>query len=113
MDSSCNESDGPENRIMVPVICEEAIMQWVTQPMDLLKVDIEGAEFDLVQSYRSLLGVPKWLVLEWHTVPGIENPRALLLHELETMGFRLIDERLNEKRQPPSGVFLMKKNMIP
>ncbi len=57
-----------------------------SRAIDLLKVDIEGAEFDFVENYRELLGRVGTLVIEIHGAP--EGREASLYHRLVEAGLR-------------------------
>jgi FkbM family methyltransferase len=58
----CN-SDSVE----VPILTAAEIVTAFHPPYDLLKVDIEGAEFELLQDYHQLLSHCEYLLLEWHS----------------------------------------------
>jgi FkbM family methyltransferase len=57
------------------------------KPIDLLKVDIEGAEFEFVQHYPRVLTQVNALMMEIHDVPG--ESREDLLVRLSQFGLRL------------------------
>jgi FkbM family methyltransferase len=51
----------------VPILTAAEIMSTFQPPYDLVKVDIEGAEYELFQNYRDLLSQCEHLLLEWHS----------------------------------------------
>ncbi len=60
-------------------------------PIDLLKLDCEGAEYDLLMDTRFAQLDVRALVLEWHT--NLQRPRAdaTIRERLATLGFSLVD----------------------
>jgi hypothetical protein len=87
------------NAADVPILTEAEILSIFRPPFELLKVDIEGAEYDLFTDYRDLLYRCENLVLEWHSWhPG--NGGLRQLKELASeCGFEQIGEL-----QPPRDV---------
>ena len=57
------------------------------RPIDLLKVDIEGAEFDFVEQYPELLNRVQALMIEIHQAPESKQKRLHL--QLAEAGLRL------------------------
>jgi FkbM family methyltransferase len=55
--------------------------------IDLLKVDIEGAEFDFVEQYPELLGRVQSVMMEIHEAP--ETAQRKLYSQLQVAGLRL------------------------
>jgi len=55
-----------EDVITVPRLRAENITQLLAPPYDLIKVDIEGAEFTLLETMGDLLAQARYLVIEWH-----------------------------------------------
>jgi FkbM family methyltransferase len=53
--------------VEVPILTAAEILTAFPPPYDLLKVDIEGAEYELLQNYRPLLSHCEYLLLEWHS----------------------------------------------
>ena len=51
----------------VPILTASEIMSTFQPPYDLIKVDIEGAEYELLQNYPDLLSHCEYLLLEWHS----------------------------------------------
>lgn len=67
-------SQTPPQTISVKTIVLSALL---TKPIDLLKLDVEGAENQIIQESAEKLKVVKNLILEYHKTP-ITNPRNKL-----------------------------------
>ncbi len=52
---------------LVRTLTESQLVEMLPPPYDLLKVDIEGAEYDLLTHYKGLIASAKYLLLEWHS----------------------------------------------
>jgi FkbM family methyltransferase len=59
--------DPQEVTEQVPVVSEAKIMDLLPPPYDLIKVDIEGSEYELIKAYPTLLSATKHLLMEWHS----------------------------------------------
>lgn len=77
--------DRAANTIAVPAI---TLHQWLDRPVDLLKLDIEGAELAVLQSIAPQLPQVRHLFVEYHSL--VDEPQGLsqLLGLLEDAGFR-------------------------
>jgi FkbM family methyltransferase len=51
----------------VPILTAEEIMATFPPPYDLVKVDIEGAEYEFLRNHREFLARCEYLVMEWHS----------------------------------------------
>jgi len=60
-------------------------------PIDLLKLDCEGAEYDLLMDSRFAQLDVRALVLEWHTGPQRPRADATIRERLAILGFFLVD----------------------
>jgi FkbM family methyltransferase len=78
--------------IKVPVKCLETIMEELGhEAIDLLKMDIEGAEYKVLESLLSSAIRPRQLLVEFHhrfTELGMESTRRAVVG-LTTAGYRL------------------------
>jgi FkbM family methyltransferase len=54
-------------RMVIPTVGASKLEDTLQGPCDLIKVDIEGSEYDLLENYGSLLSQTKHLLLEWHS----------------------------------------------
>jgi hypothetical protein len=71
----------------VPCLSDGDLQRAFPPPYDLIKVDIEGAEYDFVARYPGVCAAARALVVEWHA-PSAEDGRvAGLCRELAARGF--------------------------
>ena len=70
MASSRVPIDNKEKPIKISVLQVEEITNWKTPPYDLLKCDIEGAEYTLINEYSYILQNTRYLIIEWHKESG-------------------------------------------
>jgi FkbM family methyltransferase len=63
--------------------------QYMDRPIDLLKVDIEGAEFHVLRSARDKLHLVRRIFVEWHGLRNEKSSLSEMLELLESEGFRL------------------------
>lgn len=61
--------DHPGERAAVPIITPDRIVELISPPYDLVKVDIEGSEHDFIGHYRPVWSAARHLVLECHDSP--------------------------------------------
>tara|TARA_B100001093_G_scaffold442696_1_gene444584 strand:+ start:2700 stop:3482 length:783 start_codon:yes stop_codon:yes gene_type:complete len=88
MASSTKEGDGELRKIQTLRASDlEDQRLW-----DLIKVDIEGSEWELIQNYEYLLLNCRFLLLEWHSWHAGGGGKIQLLHVLNDMGFRIVEE---------------------
>jgi len=80
-----SSEDRDSNTITVPVT---RLRDYLTEQVDLLKIDIEGAEFEVLKDCSDLLYKVKNIFLEYHSFP--ERPQTLsdILCILSDNGFR-------------------------
>lgn len=78
----------------VPVIAlEKAWLGYVgDMPCNLLKIDIEGAELDVLRNERAFLGRVHAIVLEWHDPPAAREDVIELLRSLGFADVRVLCE---------------------
>ncbi|HLK16375.1 MAG TPA: FkbM family methyltransferase [Fimbriimonadaceae bacterium] len=68
MESSSERIDAQGgDRTSVKILTEAEILEALAPPYDLIKVDIEGGEFDFLTAYTELLSHTNRLILEWHS----------------------------------------------
>ncbi len=58
------ETESPQK---VRILTQEQILEKISPPFDLIKVDIEGSEVDFVYHYPKILKDTKALIIEWHS----------------------------------------------
>ena len=95
MGGSLFSSSAEDGHYDVKTLCLSDEPSLKDQSFDLIKCDLEGAEWDFIIHYTSLLERAKFLVMEWHSwhsghgcFPQIEN-------KLKKIGFQII------KSSPP------------
>jgi len=59
----------------------------ISEPVDFLKMDIEGAESEVIASSNNLHRVPQ-LFVEYHSFKGADQSLGALLEKLSSCGFR-------------------------
>jgi FkbM family methyltransferase len=82
------------------VVPSVALAPYLTKPVDLLKIDIEGAETEVIQSCGTLLAGVKRLFVEYHSFADRTQTLSELLGTLCDAGFRVHLECLNETAHP-------------
>jgi len=81
------------------------------QSFDLIKCDLEGAEWDLIIHYSSLLKNSKFLVMEWHSWHKGGEGFSQIEKKLTEIGFQIIKSSSPQKavgRDGEVGLFLSK-----
>ena len=70
MAASKYKTENNEIPLKVSVLMSKDIFDWQQPPYDILKCDIEGAEWDLLRHYHEILENTKFLLIEWHNTHG-------------------------------------------
>ena len=71
-------------RYEVPVVC---LRDYLDEPVDFLKMNIEGAEWDAVQDSQDRLRQVREMVIEYHHLPGLPRTLHKILAVLHEHGF--------------------------
>lgn len=82
----------PGERVSVPVLGETGIFGALKPPYDLVKVDLEGAEYELLRHYPGVLSQTRYLNLEWHSWHASDDGGTQIRFLVEEAGFALIKE---------------------
>jgi FkbM family methyltransferase len=90
MGSSADFGIHAEASAKVPFIPASEILKQFPPPYDLLKVDIEGAEFELVKHYGEILENSTHVLIEWHSWDAEASGESRLRQALEQRGFGLL-----------------------
>lgn len=90
--SVASEGESGAGLLSVPVLTESDIEKLLPPPYDLIKVDIEGAEYEFLESYDQLIRQSKYLLLEWHSWHSGGGSGSQIQSLTEVKGFKLIDE---------------------
>ena len=112
MASSNFKKDEDETPEKVKVLTETDITRWQRPPYDLLKCDIEGAEFLLLKYYSEVLLNTKFVIIEWHNQKSVNSLR----YEFKNLNFSIIKEsfltQFVEIGETKSGLILAQNNNI-
>ena len=82
----------------IPCIGAEEIAKLFPPPYDLIKIDVEGAEYEFARSYSGLYRQAGHLLVEWHS-PDREGKRESELRDLFARnGFEYLKE-IRERRE--------------
>lgn len=86
------------DRIEVPLTSFEDVMSEIREEVDLLKIDCEGAEFDIVLNSppTSWRGIKK-IVIEFHPVEGFD--KRAIREKLAAVGFGVVKERVRSEAE--------------
>ncbi|HEX4085163.1 MAG TPA: FkbM family methyltransferase [Chthoniobacteraceae bacterium] len=97
---SSAEVDGlPAQEIChVPCITAGQIAAAFPPPYDLIKIDIEGGEYDFVKNYPGLCRGAAWLLLEWHSTDAEGSGQARMGALCAGIGFEHVAE-MRSRRQ--------------
>jgi FkbM family methyltransferase len=87
--------DNAETSIEVPVVDLFAAVG--DQRFDLVKIDIEGAEFPILQDSRFDRLAPPLLVMEWHEVGLVPDAHAYVHQRLSELGYKVHDTLVVQK----------------
>jgi FkbM family methyltransferase len=90
MSSSISDGRGTfedGTRTRVSVLTPHALTQTFPPPYDLVKVDIEGAEYDFATNYDAVLEATRAVLIEWHSAGDETLQVAKLCAELHRRGF--------------------------
>ncbi len=87
-----------ENVIRVPTVRFKDIIEEYPS-IDLIKIDIEGAEMEVIEDCYSSLGRSKYVFIEFHSFPQREQRLERILELLASQGFRykVLQARREEK----------------
>lgn len=109
MASSRVPKDENEKPITISILQIKEIISWKSPPYDLLKCDIEGAEYTLIKEYSYILKNTRYLIIEWHKGSGEYDDFIVKMCKLE---FKLLKSTFNESSNPSTAVLLFKNNQL-
>lgn len=93
--SSAYWYEGAERREVEGMSIEAACDKFGLGPIDLLKIDCEGGEYDIIPALSDeVLGQTRHIVFEWHEMPGYEAKLKACIDRLEQAGFTTVQEDL-------------------
>lgn len=74
----------------VPIIDQNVILATMPPPYDLLKIDVEGGEYDFLTNYGKVLDNSKSLLIEWHSWHRGGGSAEQIKSLAESKGFKLV-----------------------
>lgn len=81
------------------------LADYLTQPVEFLKMNIEGAEADVLADSEPQLRQVRAMVIEYHHLPGLPRTLHHILALLDRQGFEYLihsfDRETNPQGQPP------------
>lgn len=93
---------GDRTQYEVPCV---RLRDYLGQPVDLLKLNIEGAEWDVLADSEDLLPNVREIVIEYHHLPGLPRTLHRILSLLDERGFEYLindfDHETNPGVRPP------------
>jgi FkbM family methyltransferase len=109
----------PSAVVSVPILSQNDLMQFLSPPYDLIKVDIEGAEYDLFRNYKEILQKSKYLLVEWHSWHDGGGGKEQIIQLANDLSFKLIAEpeashavTINGKQHSCGTLLLLAKGII-
>jgi FkbM family methyltransferase len=88
MASSAAGIGAPDGRrTLVPIVGAAEILTRFPPPYDLVKIDIEGGEYDFVMEYEPVLNATASVLLEWHSWHPGGGGAVQLRERLQGLGF--------------------------
>lgn len=77
------------------------LKEFLQQPVDLLKIDIEGAEVQVIKDIRDDLNLVERVFIEYHSIVGKEQALGELLDILTKAGFRYYIQHAKDYAKRP------------
>ena len=99
MSSSVEPNEDYDSTRSVPIVSVEEIIENLRPPYDLIKCDVEGAEWEFLEYYEDIIRSCKTLLLEWHSWHGGGGEYPQIESKLKDLGFII-----NKKTQPINAV---------
>ena len=92
-----------ENSYNVNILKVEEILQVLPPPYDLIKCDIEGSEWELIEHYPEILQKSKYLLMEWHSWHCGGGSLTQITEKLKELGFIILKSSGTTKAQVSEG----------
>ena len=81
------------------------LRDYLTQPVDFVKINIEGAEWETIADSEDRLRLVREMVIEYHHLPGLSRTLHKILEVLDRQGFEYLindfDSETNGSVHPP------------
>lgn len=81
-----------EPRERLPIRVKDAFVALGEEPIDLLKIDIEGGEHSVLEDARFATLPARVLVMEWHDTETYPDGRAHVRERLDECGYHVISD---------------------
>lgn len=79
----------PEDKGTLVTIAATRLRPYLTEPVDLLKLDVEGAETDVLKDCSDLLHNVEYLFVEYHSFANKPQSLNTIIDIMDKAGFRL------------------------
>jgi FkbM family methyltransferase len=114
--SSLDSKDSISATRKVPIIDQETILQVIAPPYDLVKIDVEGGEYDFLAAYDKILQSTSYLIIEWHSWHRGGGSGEQILKLAQDCGFSLVrvvqePKLCGSSNSEQVGVFLLKSSL--
>ncbi len=76
------------------------LRSYLDRPVSLLKLDIEGAETEVLTDCADLLGNVENMFVEYHSFPGVRQSLGTIISIITNVGFRFHVHSLSHSPQP-------------
>jgi FkbM family methyltransferase len=98
-------ASGDESGWMRSTVSSVRLRNYLNEPVDFLKMNIEGAEYEVLKDSEEMLDRVKEMVIEYHHLPGLPRTLHKILEILDRQGFEYLindfDSETNGSVSPP------------
>ena len=94
--------DIPEGWVEYKVPCVR-LLDYLIEPIDFLKMNIEGAEWEVLADSESCLRQVREMVIEYHHLPGLPRTLHRILELLHRQGLEYLINSFDSKTNPGVG----------
>ena len=84
------DNSGNASSQLVKIVKQDQIIATLPPPYDLIKCDIEGAEWDLIEHYKEILFQSQYLLMEWHSWHSGGGGFNQIIQGIKNLGFDLM-----------------------
>lgn len=96
---------GGDSGWMRSTVSSVRLRSYLNEPVDFLKMNIEGAEYEVLKDSEEMLDRVKEMVIEYHHLPGLPRTLHKILEILDRRGFEYLindfDSETNGSVAPP------------
>ena len=76
----------------VEILKSSDVFDEISAPYDLLKCDIEGSEWELLNYYEDLISLSKFILIEWHSWHTGGGGVKTIEEKLSSLGFKILKQ---------------------